>query len=161
MRIDAAALIDILRSEKEAYQRLLGLAKSEQELIVKGKAEELLAVIKTMEHQILLVGDLEKRRLALLGESTGQPLFQRSLELSSVIENIDRRYAGDVKGLREEILLIIKELDEVNQANAGLIKRNIDYTDFLLGAMVHDENQTYSNKPNPRYSSLNLIDGRA
>lgn len=161
LKMDAVALINILRSEKESYQELLNLAKREQDLIVKGDIEGLSDVVKATEHLMFTVRDLEDKRLTLLSVFNDSTLPQPSPELSAIIKNLDEPEAREAKGLKDEMLSIIEDLGEVNRTNAELIKRNIGYVDFLLSALMREENPTYGDKPSPQGSSPKLFDGRA
>lgn len=160
MNIDAIALIDILRSEKESYQGLLDLAKKEQELLVKGDAKGLPDVIKAMEHRMTIARGLEEKRLTLL--KNADPKHVKSpAELSSIIKRLDKPAADAASTLREEMLTIIEDLGEVNRANIELLKRNMSHVDFMLGLITREENPLYAKDPNPRGSSPKLFDGRA
>jgi len=161
LKIDAVALVNILRSEKESYQELLNLAKREQELIIDGDIEALSDVLKATEHLAMLVRDLEKKRFTLLGLDPDSMSPQPSPELSSIIKSFDDSSASEAKSLKDEILSIVRDLSEINQANAGLIKRKMDYVEFMLGTLMQEENPLYGNKPNPQGSSPKLFDGRA
>lgn len=161
MKIDAVALVDILKSEKEAYQELLGLARKEQELIIEGDVEGILGVVRATEHLMFVIRDLEDSRLALIYKGSDFNSSQQNIDLSSVAKTFDAQRAGEADLLKDEILSIIKDLSETNQTNAGLLKRKIGYVDFMLGALFPDDNPVYGMKPNPQSSSPKLFDGRA
>ncbi len=161
MKIDAVALIDTLKSEKQSYQELLDLSKQEQEMIIKKDIEGLSGIVKATEHQMLLARDLGNKRTALISQGTGQDLSASPPELSSIIKDFDEHMARQTNDLKDEMLAIIKELDKMNQANAELLKRGINYNEFLLGVIMPDESPIYTSKPNPQRSKPKLFDGRA
>lgn len=160
MNIDAVALIDVLKSEKESYQDLLNLARKEQELLLNGDAEGLTDVVKAMESRMIVARDLEEERLTLLKEAYGRD-FQSPPELSAIVKHLDETVADKASILREEMLAIIKDLDETNRTNVELLKRNVKHVDFILGLVAGDENPLYTKEPNPRSSDPKLFDGRA
>jgi len=160
LNIDAIALIDILKSEKESYQGLLDLAKKEQELLVKGDAKGLPEVIKAMEHRMTVARGLEAKRLTLLKDANPKNI-ESPTELSSIIKHLDKPAADAASALREEMLSIIENLGEINRTNAELLKRNMSHIDFMLGLITREENPLYAKDPNPRSSSPKLFDGRA
>lgn len=161
MKVDAVALIDVLKNEKEAYQELLDLAQTETELIIEGNVEGLLDVVRATEHLMFAVRDLEDRRLALIYKGSDLNFPQQPVNLSLVTKTFDAQIADEVRLLKDKILSIIKDLSETNQTNTGLLKRKISYTDFMLGLLFPDDNPTYGNKPNPQSSYPKLFDGRA
>ncbi|MCL6471344.1 MAG: flagellar protein FlgN [Firmicutes bacterium] len=160
MKVDAAALIDILKSEKEAYQDLLDLSKKEQGLIVEGDAEGLIDVVRAEERLMFVVRDLEDRRQALLYEEAPDRK-QSPPKLSTIVKNFDEQAASEALRLKNEILLIVNDLSETKQTNGELLKRSISYVNHMLMMLLPVESPTYSNKPNPQSSSPRLFDGRA
>ncbi len=161
MKIDAVALVNILKSEKEAYQELLDLAQKERELIIEGDTEGVLGVVRATEHLMFVVRDLEDKRLALIYKGSDFNSPRQTVDFSSVAKTFDTQTAGEAKLLKDEIRSIIKDLSETNETNAGLLKRKIGYVDFMLGALFPDDNPVYGMKPNPQSSSPKLFDGRA
>lgn len=159
--VDTAALLGILESEKESYRSLLELSKRKQDLIINGDIEGLSDVVRQTERIMLNVCDLEEKRLALIGASTGNDSSHVPPELSTMLGGLDKQTIDKALRLKDEILSIIGELAEVNKTNAELLKRNLNYTSFMLSAIMPDENPMYSNKSNPQGSALRLFDGRA
>lgn len=161
MKTDAIALIEILRSEKESYQELLDLSKREQQQIINRDVENLISTVKAMEKLMLTVRDLEKKRLVLVNADSGQGSPHTPPELSSIAKYLNEPLAKEASELKDELLLLIKDLGKTNQTNAELLKRSLGYIDFLLGAIAPEENPVYSNKPGSQGSTIRLFDGRA
>ena len=161
MKIDDVALVEVLRSEKESYQDLLGLAKKEQELIIRRDTEELSEVLEAIERLIEKVRYLEGERFALLGADIDGLSPQSSQTMSSFLTDLNGVSAVEACRLRDEILQIIDELSETNKTNAELINRSIGYIDFLLDSLVPAEDPCYAGAVKPQGSHARIFDGRA
>jgi len=160
LNIDANALLDVLKSEKESYQELLNLSKKEQELIVSGNIEELSDLVKATEQMMQGVRDLERKRLTLLQvgtDSIPQPVPQ----LSTILKDFDKQTADEAAKLKDQMLSIVEDLGETNKTNAELLRRNIGYINFLFNAIMREESPVYGQKPNPQGVNPKLFDGRA
>jgi len=161
LNIDANALIDVLKSEKESYQGLLNLSKKEQELIVSGNIEDLSDVVKATEQMMRVVRDLERKRLTLLDVDTNSNLSQPTPQLSTILKDFDKQTAEAAAELKDQMLAIVEDLGETNKTNAELLRRNIGHTNFLFNAIMRDESPVYGQKPNPQGVNPKLFDGRA
>ena len=161
LKIDAVALINILRSEKEQYQRLLEIARKEQEFILEGDAKGLADVMEAMKRLMLGLRDLEEKRLTLLQADANHTATQPPPELSSVIKNFDRPAADEASKLKGELLAIITDFGEVNRTNAELLERSISYLGFQINVLVKDKSPVYGSAPVRRDVSPRLFDGRA
>lgn len=159
--IDATALIGILESEKESYKSLLDLSKKKQDFIVKGDVEGLTGAVKAAERMMISACNLEKERLALFGVDVKKGLPQETPNLSSLIKGFDTVSAAKAARLKDELIALVAELDEANKTNAELLQKHLSYIGFMLNVITQEDNPTYSNKSNPKGSSLRLIDGKA
>ncbi|HCG99100.1 MAG TPA: hypothetical protein DE036_04670 [Actinobacteria bacterium] len=161
LKIDDVALVDVLRCERESYQDLLGLAKKEQELIIRRDTEELSEVLEAIERIIEKVRNLEGQRFALLGADIDRHSPQLSQTISSVLASLNGASAVEACRLRDEILQIIDELSETNKTNAELVNRSIGYIDFLLDSLLPAEDPCYGSAAMPQSPRARIFDGRA
>lgn len=161
MKIDAVALMEVLKSEKELHQELLQLSREEHELIIEHNTAKLLKIVEAKENLLVRIRVLEKKRLLVSSGGMDQSLTKTPSDLSSIIQDLGEPLASEAEKLRAELILIVKDLAEVNQTNAELMKRNMGYIEFLLRAITSNQNPVYSNKPNPQSSTPKLFDGRA
>jgi hypothetical protein len=160
MAISTGHMLDILRDEKDIFIELVVLSNVEHQYIMENNIEGLMEVTGKKERLALAVRELEKKRNALLGSSMEvEPISnQRFMDIS---ENFDSNSADEASSLREELIAVIKEFDNINYSNAELLRRSLDYVTLMLDTILPDDNPTYSDKNAINRVSPMLFDGKA
>jgi flagellar biosynthesis/type III secretory pathway chaperone len=153
-------LLDILRQEKKVFSELLQLSNIEQGYIVQNDIDGLMDVTSKKERLAVAVQELELKRQAYIN-SLGGNSSQGSFRAHMSTDGLDPLLEKEADELKNELLSVITEFDYVNQTNGELLKRSLDYVNFMLGAIIPDENPMYTNDSSPSSINLHLIDGKA
>jgi flagellar biosynthesis/type III secretory pathway chaperone len=160
MLVEAGVLLDLLRQEKEVFCELLDLSNIEQEYIIQNDIEGLFDVTGKKERLAVTVQELEQKRKTLLGSSEENRPFA-SLRSHMSTDGIDPLLAKEADELRDELISVLTEFDNINQTNGELLKRNLDYVGFMLNAIMPDENPMYTNTAVSSNVGPRLFDGKA
>ncbi len=132
------SVVGLLREETEAHRRLLELAREEQRALVRGDVEALQRLVAEQEQLVGAVRGLERARMQLLelvAERAGRPVEGLSLRelVSSCPPDVGRR----LEDQRQQLSEVLRELADVNKANALLVRAHLDYTRHLVGLLAH------------------------
>jgi len=137
------AVISILLEQINAYKMLLDLLKSERVCLVDFDAEKVEAISKEKDTVVMRLRLLEEERVRLLKK------YAEEKGLSSDI-NLDEmaKYTGDsnFSELRNQMLSLLQNIEEMNKFNNVLIDRSIKYirttTSFFNSFTAHHMPQT-------------------
>jgi flagellar biosynthesis/type III secretory pathway chaperone len=124
-------LTSILRALTELHERLLGIAKEKQEILVKGEIHALLSVLSEEAKLIKKIKEQDEARAALLGENTS---------LSYVIkQHPHEEEKQEWMMLHERLSGLLEEIGRVNQVNQQLLQQSLSFTQYMIEQMVPKE----------------------
>lgn len=127
MQLMLMNLSTILEDEVKTYGKLLDLFREERNSIVRGEVDNLNDMVSKTEGLILKNKELEERRQTVM-ESLSKyfHLPAGELNISGLSKLVNEPFTSRYTGYRERLLIIIRELDEINKGNANLIKYALD-----------------------------------
>jgi len=148
-------LKESLIKEKEMYDGVLKLSKEKQDLIVKGKVKEIESLTQKEQVYIRHMGTFEKIRRSIFTNASKELNIREVDNVSELLLFIDEKEAGEIDGLRDDILQTIKELKEVNEENESLIKKSLEFIEFnkeLIASIQQEgpQNNDYTEKASER-----------
>jgi flagellar biosynthesis/type III secretory pathway chaperone len=131
------SVVGLLQEETEAHRRLLQLAREEQRALVRGDVEALQRLVAEQEHVVAQVRGLEQARMQLLelvAERVGRPVEQLSLRelVAASPPDVGRR----LEAQRVQLTDVLRELADVNKANALLVRAHLEYVHHLVGLLA-------------------------
>ncbi|MCK8824171.1 flagellar protein FlgN [Fuchsiella alkaliacetigena] len=162
-------LIKILEVQYRLYQQLYRLSEEKQQIIIDNEVEELLEIIETEQEHLQKVEQLEAKRVETLEELAQQhSLAVSELDFARLIELLDcAETKAQLQELREKLLIQLRELQQLNDQNAGLIKQVLQLNDHTLQLLTNSEltkGSTYQ-KPGQEKTgnkqARNIIDHKA
>lgn len=126
-------IYEVLLEEKELYQALLMLAKIKQEQIIAGDVAELLKTIDVEKETLQSIELEEERRFGLLEE-----LEVDNTSFGQICEMADPKTTDKLRELRQELLVVLEELSEINDANKRLLQDVLALNDQIFKSMTND-----------------------
>ncbi len=131
------SVVGLLQEEAEAHRHLLDLAREEQRALVRGDVDGLRRTVSEQERVVSRVRDLERARrqlLELVAERVGRPV--EALTLRELVPlsppDVGRRLAEQ----RELLTQLLRELADVNKANALLIRSHLEHVQALVSVLA-------------------------
>jgi flagellar biosynthesis/type III secretory pathway chaperone len=130
------SVVGLLQEETEAHRRLLDLARQEQRALVRGDVAALQRLVAAQEEVVAQVRGLERARMQLLelvADRVGRPVDRLSLRelVSSCPPDVARRLDQQ----REQLTEVLRELADVNKANALLVRAHLEYVQHLASLL--------------------------
>ncbi|MDQ7801773.1 MAG: flagellar protein FlgN [Armatimonadota bacterium] len=131
------SVVGLLQEETEAHRRLLDLAREEQRALVRGDVQSLQRLVAEQEQVVGQVRGLERARLQLLelvAERLGRSVQELSLRelVAASPPDVGRR----LEAQRHELTGVLRELADVNKANALLVRAHMEYVRHLVGILT-------------------------
>ncbi len=131
-------LIDCLETEEKEFERLLALSQQKTPIIVSNKIAELEKI--TDEEQVIVsrISNLETKRETVtkdIAEVINKDVAQ--LKLTTLIDLMSNQ-PGERKRLSEvhdKLSAIVKQIRQVNEGNAELIKNALEMINFDLSVV--------------------------
>lgn len=142
-------LIDVVEKEAKAYENILEISKNKTDIVIKGKVKELESITELEQSLIIQIGKLEAERESLvdkifsvIGEDSS------NMTISELVGYIEEPQAKRLNSYKEHMISVLKEIKDVNDINAKLIKSSIDFIDFSINIMsnVNSDGNNYSDK---------------
>ena len=140
-------LIEILEKESALYRDILDLSRHKTNTIVEGRVSQLEQLTGVEQKLLLNVGGLEQQREEVvdqLARLLGIPAD--GLNIGVAVEQAEDELKEKLIALKDEIENTLKDLKEVNDLNSELIKKSLEYIDFLLTLLPGPEDVTYDAK---------------
>lgn len=146
-------LITLLKEEIEILKGLEEITYKKTDIIVHNQVADLEEMIKLEEDLINSLGNKEKEREGLLdswGLESKMTVSQLVEKLPSGQEELDR--------LREELLLILSNIQERNKVNNELIMDNLHWLDFNMNLVYNVQTPSTYGKENKPQGGNSLFD---
>ena len=126
-------LSEILFQEIAQYSKLLDILSIERHAIAVDSAERIHEILKQQETLILELKALEEARVTVMNKLVEQ--FQTSTQKLTLLElaaQVKEPFASEYKELSRQLGELFQQLEQVNQDNAYLIDRSLDYVNSSL-----------------------------
>lgn len=128
-----SGLLSILEEQTTCYEKVYHLKEEEQRLILSGKPEEIQRNTDEIESLTLMIRSMEKARQELIEAlaqqynlSTDTPTFDQ------VISVADEESADELQKIAERLVNVLQRTSQINEDNAYLIRRSLDFIDRSL-----------------------------
>ncbi|MCZ6679630.1 MAG: flagellar export chaperone FlgN, partial [Candidatus Poribacteria bacterium] len=133
MELLLGRLSEILSQEIVQYSRLLDILSTERLTFAVNSAERINEILKQQETLILELKALEEARIAVMNKLV-EPLQieVHQLTLAELASQIEEPFASEYKKLSQKLGELLLQLEQVNQDNAYLIGRSLDYVNSSL-----------------------------
>ncbi|MCS7173168.1 MAG: flagellar protein FlgN [Armatimonadetes bacterium] len=134
-------VVGLLDEEIEAHRRLLDLARAEQRALVRGDAEAVGRLVAEQERVVAEIRALERARVQLLelvADREGRSV--RELTLAELARLSRPEVARRFEHQRTVLAQLVRELADVNKANALLISSHLQYVRTVVSLLTgaHD-----------------------
>lgn len=127
------SVVGLLDEEIDLHRRLLGLVKEEQGAIMRGAAADLSDVVGRQEALVVEIRAIEQARRGLIRlVADREGCEPDALPLSELIVRAKPEVAVRLERQREVLSSVLRELADLNEANALLLRDHAAY----LRAMV-------------------------
>ena len=154
----------VLGRQIELHRRMLEVAESKRESILKGDIEVLEKVVAEEKKLVTEIEEEERKRLAVI------PMIQRGLglsesadKLSDLIERIPESSRGKLPVIRAELKSIIEECRRKTRHNAELLKASLAHVESFLKSVAEASNPdvNYRKDGKKGYGGPTLLDRNA
>ena len=141
-------LIDVIEKESKIYEDILEISKNKTDIIVKGKVKELESITELEQSLIVQIGKLEAVREDLVNKicsNIGKD-SSSNMTITELIGYIEAPQAEMLSSYKDNMISVLKEIKDINDINAKLIKSSIDFIDFSINIMsnVNSDGNNYS-----------------
>lgn len=145
------SVVGLLDEETGLHRRLLALARDEQQALIRGDADRVAQIIGQQEAIVAETRALARARaelLELIAEREGKDVAQ--LTLSTLIAIARPEIAERCARQREALAEVLRELADVNRANAILIRDHLAYLQTVVGLVLRAaRGSAYGPEPEP------------
>lgn len=115
------------------YRDLFETAKAKQRCLVSGHIEELEVLIYQEKNQVEIAQLLEEKRQNVVKEyCQAHEIQEKNITLASLINEMDDFHRGKTRILMDNLTLVMKQLQEINQVNATLIHYSLEITEDIM-----------------------------
>ena len=155
MGSNISLLCEVLKKEKSHYEALLKLAKIKQEQIVSNEVEELLATIEREKEILQNIEEEENKRMGYLGgfKESGDSFGQ-------ICQRADPATTGKLRKLRDDLLLLLEELAEINEINNRLLQDALNLNQMMFEGIADSPDRVNYDPAGPKDSNSMLLDKR-
>ena len=129
-------LATVLAAQESALATLVGVLEDQERLLLKPDARALLALIKSQEHVVAEILELEKARLKVTEQLAADlQVAPRTLTLGRLAE-IFPALPEDLGRLRTTLTTLVRRVGSINARNAFLAEKSLGYIERLLDQFV-------------------------
>lgn len=115
------------------YRDLFETAKAKQRCLVSGHIEELEVLIYQEKNQVEIAQLLEEKRQNVVKEyCQAHEIQEKNITLTSLINEMDDLHRGKIRSLMDNLTLVMKQLQEINQVNTTLIHYSLEITEDIM-----------------------------
>ena len=120
-------------------QNLYSLAKEERQVLVDGRANELDGLAEKKMKVLDGIEKTEKDYQLLIKDIAMISGFKREVEkLSDLLVNFGEKEVEQIKRMQEGILVLQKDIKELNDGNYALAKLNVQHLEAVQGFIVNN-----------------------
>lgn len=121
-----------LSEQLKYYKYMDRLSLEKKDVIIKGDTETLSEIDRNIEAVACQIIEIEQERLKLLkGHIT------RESKLTDFIKKLDPESAKMLNNIREELILVVRNIQKVNNVNIYLIKNSIKWIEHSVATIAN------------------------
>ena len=137
-------LVKILDTELDQYHDLLGMLHAQRKHFATGDIESFEEINKRQGTVVLKIKTLEEARKSIVSQLAQYfNVPQDGFTLTKLAALVDEPYSKQCKTFREEILSLIKKLENIRESNAYLIQHALHYVSGVLRIFASSRAQSY------------------
>mgnify|MGYP006303306587 CR=1 FL=1 len=154
-------LLNILKEEKELYQKLFEIAEEKNEALVSNDTDKLMETVNNDREVIPEIEKKEKERNEKINEIKSE--FKIELEkdsYSNLIAKLPEDWGEDLNPIREELIELTDEFHSLNEQNQKLLKQALELNQLSFETImqnIKDEDTTYSKNNNEKKEQPRII----
>lgn len=115
------------------YRDLFETAKAKQRCLVSGQIEELEMLIYQEKNRIEIAQLLEEKRQNIVKQYCQvHEIPSANITLASLINKMDDFHREKIRSLLDDLIPLIKQLQELNEVNATLIHYSLEITEDIM-----------------------------
>ena len=141
-------LLNILKEEKELYQKLFEIAEAKNEALVNNDTDKLVETVENDREVISEIEAKDQQRNDKIQEIKAE--FEIELEkdsYSNLIKKLPEGWGETLNPIREELLELTDEFHNLNEQNQKLLEQAIELNQISFETIVKsikDQDTTYS-----------------
>ncbi len=155
MESNISLLYGVLKKEKSLYETLLKLAKTKQEQIIANEVEALLETIEREKDILEKIEEEESKRAYYL-----ESLAENGSSFPEICQRAGISTTGKLKGLRNDLLLLLDELAETNEINKRLLQDALGLNQMMFEGLAEGPERGNYDPARPAEPSSMLLDKR-
>ncbi|OEF97705.1 flagellar protein FlgN [Desulfuribacillus alkaliarsenatis] len=134
---------EILSEQLTLHEKLLTLSQDKKTILIEGSLPKLEKIIKEEHNLIQESRHLEKDRNAMIQQlAESLKIAPDNVTISFLIEVVQEDIAKQrLSSLKEKLEEVLKELSQVNQLNAKLLKQSLEYIQTTMESITDDPEQ--------------------
>jgi len=154
------SLYKILSSEFKWYNVMLELVKSERDVVVNDKVEELVEITKKKEEIISAIESLEQERKNLIDRIASEfNLSHEQLSLDKIAELADEDYSSRFIKLRRRMKELLNEIIKINERNLQIVEKSMNTFNTTIEILLSESNPTLTYSRSGKLEKLDSING--
>lgn len=129
-------LEEILENETILYSQILNLGIKKTDIIIKGKVNELAALVEQEQDIVSRLSKMElEREKVTLAINKELSLPDKEMTLAHVINGTGESHASILADSQNKLLDILKQVKRVNDENGRLINNSLEYIEFSINVL--------------------------
>lgn len=120
-------LIAVIGREAELFETFLDLLEQQQRMLVKNDLKGLTEVTSQQQEKLIVSQNLNRHRLELVEAIKRDRQLEGDLNVTRLIEIVDREQADRLSLLQKIILNLTDKINETRNQNALLLNRSREY----------------------------------
>lgn len=129
-------LEEILENEATLYSQILSIGNQKTDIIIKGKVNELSALVEQEQEIVAKLTKLE------LSRNTISSLLHKELNLSNteitlteLISHVKGKHASSLMAKKDRLLDTLNSVKKINDENGKLIDNSLEFIDFSINVL--------------------------
>ncbi|GAB4428677.1 MAG: hypothetical protein Kow0031_08970 [Anaerolineae bacterium] len=146
----------VLANEADGYRQLVAFTRQEQAALKQANLTDLTAVVQQKESLLATLQGWERTREQLVARLAQELGLPPAASLTDLLGKLDQSIAAKLAGLRNEFVLLLEQLLQLNQTNrmmlqAGLVRvdATFDYLAMLAAPPTGHYSASGSDRPAP------------
>lgn len=164
-KINGCDLIDSLHRLLELNQQLKRTAEMKKSILIDGDVGKLEVIIAAEMELLKQIAEEEGIRVKTVAAISAAVHGQNAepLGFDEILPFLSDEQGQQLLSMKNELVLIINELREVNKTNEDLTKVSLNYVEYMINTIVEtgEEDQTYSPGEPKQANQSHLLDWKA
>ena len=149
-------LNEVLQSEKALYEKLVEIAREKQGHLVQNDLDGINETVSREEELLTEISEEEKKRKEVLKEIEGE-----EDSFADLCQKAPEELADKLKKTREQLLLLLEELWEVNETNNRLIQDSLQFNNNLVQSLAKIRGSDTYSQEGSKEKSRSFLDKKA